>query len=91
MANTATLTFGYTGTDFTRKYTFNDLATSDLTAIKAKVLDFNASIAGGLEAAAGLSSFFISDDFDAEQGIGYLTGIVAAQYETSTVTEIPLS
>lgn len=91
MANSATLTFGYTGTDFTRKYTFNDLSASDCENLKSKVLDFNASMTGGLSAAAGLSSFFISDDFNASEGIGYFSGITAAQYESATVTDIPLS
>ena len=77
MANTATLTFGYTGTDFTRKYTFSDLTAADCENLKSKVLDFNASITGGLSAAAGLSSFFISDDFDASMVWGPLSGIRA--------------
>ena len=91
MANSAKLTFGYTNTDFTRQYTFNNLSAADCTGLKAKVLALNASISGGLSAAAGLSSFFISDDFDATEGIGYFNGITAAQYESSTVTDIPLT
>ena len=96
MANSATLTFGYTNTDFKRQYKFEDLTEAQCTGLKAKVLSLNSSISGGLsaaglEAAAGLSSFFISDDFDATEGIGYFNGIVAAKYEVATVTEIDLT
>ena len=96
MAKSATLTFGYKDTDFTRQYTFDGLTEAQCTGLKAKVLSLNSSISGGLsaaglEAAAGLSSFFISDDFDATEGIGYFTGIVAAHYKSETVTEIDLT
>ena len=89
MANSATLTFGYTNTDFTRKYTFNNLSAADCAGLKAKVLALNASIEGGTD--GNLGDFFISDDYDAAEGIGYFNGITAAQYEASTVTDIPLS
>ena len=89
MANTATLTFGFTGTDYTRKYTFGGLSVADCENLKAKVLALNESISAGT--AGGLSAFFISDDFDAAQGIGYFDGIKAAQYESSSVTDIPLA
>ena len=49
----------------------------------------NASIAGGTD--GGLGEFFISDDYDAsdsENIIGQFNGIVAAQYESTAVTEI---
>lgn len=86
MANSATLTFGYEGTDFTRQYKFENLTQAQCEGLKAKVLDFNASIAGGMSAAAGLSSFFVSDDFNGTKG--RFASIVGAQYELSTVTDI---
>lgn len=92
MANSATLTFGYTGTEFTRKYTFNNLTAADCANLKTKVLALNASIAGGTD--GGLGDFFISDDYDATDPnniIGKFNGVVAAQYEASTVTDIPLA
>jgi len=89
MANSATLTFGYKDTDFTRQYTFDNLTEEQCTGLKAKVQAFNASLEAGT--AGGLSAFFISDDFDAEEDIGYLTGIVEAYYKAVTVTDIPLS
>lgn len=89
MANSATLTFGYTNTDFTRKYKFEGLTADQCTALKNNVKAINASLAGGT--AGGLSSFFISDDFDANTGTGYFSSITAAQYEASTLTEIDLS
>lgn len=91
MANTVTLTFGYKGTDFTRKYKFDDVATSALASVKANVLAFNESVTGGASSAGGLDTFFISDDYDAsdaENVVGELASITAAQYETTTVTEI---
>lgn len=91
MSNSVKLTFGYKDTDFTRDYTFNGVADSVLSGVKANILNFNASISGGLSAAAGLSSFFISDDYNAAEGIGTFTGITAAQYTAQTVTEIDLT
>ena len=88
MANTVTLTFGYKGTDFTRKYKFDDVETGALSSIKANVLAFNASVTGGASSAGGLDTFFISDDYDAANNVGELASITAAQYETTTVTEI---
>lgn len=89
MANSVTLTFGYKDTDFTRQYKFNNVENAALSSVKANVLAFNASISGGT--AGGLSSFFISDDYDATEGIGTFTGITAAQYTAQTVTEIDLT
>ena len=51
----------------------------------------NASISGGTD--DGLSDFFISDDYDASDPnnvIGKFSGIIAAQYEQTNVTEIPV-
>lgn len=89
MANSATLTFGYTGTDFTRKYTFDDLTDEACENLKANVLGLNASLEAGT--AGGLSAFFISDDFDATEGIGYFNAVTEAQYKSETVTDIPLN
>lgn len=89
MANSATLTFSFTGTDFTRKYKFDDLTQAQCEALKTNVKAINASLTAGT--AGGLSAFFISDDFDATQGIGYFEAISAAQYEASTITEIDLT
>ena len=91
MANSVKLTFGYKDTDFTRQYNFTGVADSVLSGVKNNVMDFNASISGGLSAAAGLSSFFISDDYNSATGKGEFTGIVAAQYTSESVTEIDLS
>lgn len=92
MANTVTLTFGYKGTDFTRKYKFDDVADSALASVKANVLAFNESVTGG--EGGGVDEFFISDDYDAtdsENVIGELASITAAQYETVTTTIINLN
>lgn len=85
MSNSATITLGYTGTDFTRKIKLADLEAGALSSVKAKVLAVNASLAGGTD--NGLSTFFLSDDYDAAQGIGNFSSIVAAQVD-SVETEI---
>ena len=89
MANSVTLTFGYKDTDFTRQYKFTNVENAAVSSVKANVLAFNASISGGT--AGGLSTFFISNDYDAAEGIGTFTGITAAQYTAQTVTEIDLT
>lgn len=86
--NSATFTFGYTNTDFTRQYKVDNLAAASLGGIKSGVLALNASLAAGT--AGGISSFFISDDFNAASGTGYFKGIVAAQAKSTEETVIPL-
>ena len=85
--NSVTLTLGYTNTDSTRKYKFSDVATGDLTSVKAKIQAYNAAIP------AADKLVFISDDYDASDAsniIGEFAGIVAAQYESVEETTIPL-
>lgn len=92
MTNSVTLKFGYTGTDFTRQYKIEDVATAELENVKSKVLAVNASLKAGTD--GGLADFFHSDDYDAsdsENVIGKFNGIVAAQYTTSEVTDIDLT
>lgn len=91
MANSVTLTFGYKGTDFTRKYKFDDVATSALASVKANVLAFNESVTGGASSAGGLDTFYISDDYDAVNNVGELASITAAQYDAVTTTIINLN
>ena len=86
-----TLTFGYKGTDFTRKYKFDDVATSALASVKANVMAFNESVTGGASSADGLDTFFISDDYDSTNNIGELASITAAQYDSVTTTLINLN
>ena len=93
MSNSVTLTFGYKGTDFTRKYKFDDVSNGALSSVKANVMAFNASVTGGASSAGGLDTFFISDDYDnsdAENVIGELASITAAQYDSVTTTIINL-
>lgn len=86
MTNSATITLGYVGTTFTRKYKFDGLTTSQVNALKNKVIALNDSIASGTD--DGLSDFFISDDYDPTNNIGKCKGIVAAQIESVVVTDI---
>lgn len=76
----------YTGTDFTRRYTMSGVSAAQLPSIESDVDAINASLAAGT--AGGMSTTFISDDFNASQGIGYLAKISKALI-TST-EETPL-
>ena len=58
--NSITLTFGYDGTDFTRKYKFEDVEDEALSTVAEKVKAINASLAAGTD--DGLGNFFLSDD-----------------------------
>lgn len=83
--NSLTLTMAYTGTAFTRKYKFDGIATADLAEVKTKVLAYNSNLP------AADKKIFISDDYDATQGIGELASISAATYETVEYTRINLN
>ena len=86
-ANSITLTFGYTGTDFTRKYKITDVAAEDLATAKSKILAYNANIP------AADKKIFISDDYDDTDSrniVGEFNGIVAAQIDRVDETVIPL-
>lgn len=90
--NSVTMTFGYGGTDFTRRYKFDGVPDSSLAGVKSAILAINASLAGGTD--GGLKDFFRSDDFDDSDSsdiIGQFTGIVAAQIDSTQVTEINLN
>lgn len=76
--NSIDLTLGYTGTSFKRTYRFEDIDAAALSSVKAKIEAYNASIPEADK------SIFISDDFDAGNNIGKLSGIVAAKYKTVT-------
>lgn len=86
--NSVTLTLGYTGTDFTRKYKFGGVSAGSLSAVKGNILAYNAAIPEADKLV------FISDDYDSsdsENVIGRFKGIVAAQIEQSETTEINLN
>ena len=82
MSNSVSLTFGYKDTDFTRIYKLENVTNAALSSVKANIQAINASLTGGT--AGGLSTFFVSDDGDA------FTGIVAAQIDSTTTTNIAL-
>ena len=86
MAKTLTLTLGYKDTNFTRQMKFGGLSDADLADIKENIAALNASITGGTD--DGLAEFFISDDFDASNNIGTLSGITAASTDDTTDTFI---
>ena len=89
--NSVILTLGYSGTDFTRQMKIDNVQSGALSSVKSNIIDFNASITGGLSAADGLAEFFISDDYDdsdPENIVGKFSSIVGAQIIEETVTEI---
>ena len=86
MANSATFTFGYSNTDFTRTFKIENISASSLSGIKAGVKAINASLSGATD--GGLSSFFVADDFDATNNIGFFTGITDAVIDEPTSNTI---
>lgn len=85
--NSVTLTLGYSNTDFTRKYKITGMDSSAFSSVKTKILAYNAAIP------TADKTVFISDDYDpsdSENVIGEFAGIVAAQYDTTEETNIPL-
>ena len=74
------------------RYKFDGVPDSALAGVKSAILAINASLAGGTD--GGLKDFFRSDDFDDSDSsdiIGQFTGIVAAQIDSTQVTEINLN
>lgn len=84
--NKVSLDIEYTGTDFTRRYTMSGVSSSQLPSIESACEAINASLLAGT--AGGMSSIFISDDFDPSQGIGYMQKIYRAQIVSSEVVPI---
>ena len=92
--NSVILTLGYTGTDFTRQMKIDNVDNGALSSVKSNIIDFNASITGGLSAANGLAEFFISDDYDdsaLQNIVGEFSSIVGAQIIEESVTELNLN
>ncbi len=86
--NSVTLTLGYTGTEFTRKYKFTGVDASALPQVKAKIMEYNSGVPETDQ------QVFISDDYDASDPdniIGNFKGIVAAQYQTDVEEDINLN
>ena len=87
MANSVTMTLGFSNTEFTRKLKLENVADEAISGVKSKILAVNASLSGGND--GGLKEFFISDDYDATDSnnvVGQLTGITAAQIDETEVT-----
>ena len=88
VTNKVSLDIGYTGTDFTRRYTMSGISTSQLPSVESACDAINASLAGGT--AGGMSATFISDDFDSTQGIGYMNKITRAVIVSTEETTLEL-
>lgn len=86
ITNQVSLDIGYKGTDFTRRYSLKGVSAAQLPEIEGLVDGINASLASG--SAGALSSTFISDDFDAAQGIGYMEKITKAVITSTEETPI---
>ena len=92
MANSVTMTLGYTNTDFTRKIKIDNVANEALSGVKTKILGVNTSLQAGTS--GGLDEFFLSDDYDAsdsENIVGKFSGITAAQIDEVEITNLDLS
>lgn len=78
----------YSGTNFERILTIPDVAETDaaISTVRNKVEAVNASIAGGTD--DGLSTFFRSDDFDADNNIGAFAGISSCEVKVVDETVI---
>lgn len=89
MANSVTITLGFSGTDFTRNLKFDNVPNSALSSIVTNAKAVNASLAGGTD--DGLADTFISDDYDATDSnniIGKFNRIVAVSSDAVTETVI---
>lgn len=83
-----TLTLGYKGTDFTRKYKLNNLTQQAVETAKAKIKAYNRNVPEADK------NVFISDDYDNSDPnniIGTFESIKAAQYEVVEYTRINLN
>ena len=92
MANSVTMTLGYSNTDFTRKMKLENVPNASLSGVKSAILAVNASLTGGTD--DGLKEFFISDDYDATDSnaiVGELKGITAAQIDEQEVIVLNVS
>ena len=74
----------YKGTEFTRSYKMSGVSASTLNDVESAVEAINTSLAGGT--AGGLSTTFISDDYDGS--IGTLEKITEATIVHQTTTAI---
>lgn len=82
------LKMGYQNTDFTRTMIIDDVNETVLDNVETKIEAINTSLAGGT--AGGLSTFFLSDDYDAATNTGTFKKINDAVIEAVTITNIPL-
>lgn len=95
MANSIKFGFGYKNTDFKRDYTINGVADSIVSTDTAKnaignqVKAINASLTGGTD--GGLSTTFLSDDYDATASIGAFNHINSVTIYEKTETELDIS
>lgn len=85
-SRSVTLTYKYKNTDFKRQMTISDVPETALENVDAKITAINESLAAGTD--NGLSTFFISDDYDAAQSIGAFEKISEARIEVTTETFI---
>lgn len=89
MSNSVSFKAIYKNTDFTRTYEFDDVSEDAILipTIRQKVIDINASLAGGQ--ADALANLFVSEDYDSQENIGSLTQITDLKVKTVTETDIP--
>lgn len=86
--NKVSLDIGYTGTDFSRRYTMSGVSNAQLASVESACNAINASLTAGT--AGGLSSTFISDDFNPTSGTGYMKKIEKATIVSTEETTLEL-
>lgn len=95
MSNSIKFGFGYQNTDFKRDYTISGVDDSIVSGeaakevIRQRVKAVNASLSGGTD--DGLSTTFLSDDFDAAQSIGAFNHINSVTIYEKQETELDIS
>lgn len=77
----------YTDTDYKRSYRMSGISRAAIDSANDNIRAINSSLEAGT--AGGLSSTFISDDFDNEDGTGYLKKINRSVITSTTETDLP--
>lgn len=86
VTNKVSLDISYTDTDFNRRYTMSGVSNAQLANVESICNAINGSLAGGT--AGGMSSTFISDDFDGTKG--YMKKIEKATIVSTEETTLEL-
>lgn len=94
MSNSITLKFAYVGTNFTRTYKLDNVATAALANVKSKVQSINADLASSSTPIRkrDLMANFVADEYSTTgfTGEGHMNRIAEVTIVQEDVTKIPL-